>query len=92
VHIPRDSRRKVKGRDVVLMVRFALFEIKKPQILNKNKELPQLIGANVIYVKEENPPQGVEPIEWFLMTNDEVNSVEQAFAKVKYYVLKMTMC
>jgi hypothetical protein len=37
-------------------------------------------------VKEENPPQGLEPIEWFLMTNDEVNTTEQAFEKVKYYV------
>jgi hypothetical protein len=51
--IPRDSRRNIKGRDAVLMVRFALFEIKKPHILNKNKELPQTIGANVVYVKEE---------------------------------------
>ena len=83
VHIPRDSRRKIKGRDVVLMVRFALFEIKKPQILNKNKELPPSITANVIYVEEEDPPKGVEPIEWFLMTNEEVNTCEQAFEKVK---------
>ncbi|MDR1959859.1 MAG: IS4 family transposase, partial [Planctomycetaceae bacterium] len=42
--------------------------------------------ANVIYVKEEHPPQGLEPIEWFLMTNDEVNSIDQAFEKVRYYV------
>jgi hypothetical protein len=67
VHIHRDSRRNVKARDVVLTVRFALFEIQKPQILNKNKELPQSIMANVIYVKEEHPPKGLEPIEWFLM-------------------------
>jgi hypothetical protein len=47
VHIPRDSRRNIKGREAALMVRFALFEIKKPQILDKNKELPQSIQANV---------------------------------------------
>jgi hypothetical protein len=86
VHIPRDSRRNIKARDVVLMVRFAQFEIKKPQILNKNKDLPQSIQANVIYVKEEKPPKGLEPIEWYLMTNEEVNSCEQAFEKVRYYV------
>ncbi|MDR1902613.1 MAG: hypothetical protein LBQ88_10070 [Treponema sp.] len=68
------------------MVCFALFEIQKPQILTKNKELPQSIKANVIYVKEEHPAQGLASIEWFLMTNDEVNSVEQAFEKVRYYV------
>jgi hypothetical protein len=48
------------------------------------KELPQSITANVIYVKEENPPKGLEPIERFLMTNDEVDSAGQAFEKVKY--------
>jgi hypothetical protein len=52
----------------------------------RNKELPQSIKANVIYVKEEHPAKGLEPIEWFLMTNDEVNSVEQALEKVRYYV------
>jgi hypothetical protein len=85
-HIPRDSRRKVKGRGAVLLARFALFEIKKPQILNKNKELPHSIQATVIYVKEEGAPKALEPIEWFLMTNEEVNTVEQAFEKVRYYV------
>jgi hypothetical protein len=47
-HIPRDSRRNIKARDAALMVRFALFEIKKPQIPNKKKDLPQSIPANVI--------------------------------------------
>jgi hypothetical protein len=85
-HIPRDSRRNVKVRDAVLMVRFDRFGIWKPQILAKNKELPQSIKANVMYVKEERPTQGLEPRAWFLMTNDEVNSVEQALEKVRYYV------
>jgi hypothetical protein len=37
-------------------------------------------------VKEENPPKGLEPIEWFLITNEEVKTVEQVFEKVRYYV------
>ncbi|MDR2659597.1 MAG: hypothetical protein LBC27_06370, partial [Spirochaetaceae bacterium] len=40
----------------------------------------------LIYLKEENPPKGLEPIERFLMTNDGVNSAGQVFEKVKYYV------
>jgi hypothetical protein len=46
--ILRDSRRNIKARDAALMVRFALFEIKKPQVPNKKKDLPQSIPANVI--------------------------------------------
>jgi hypothetical protein len=48
VHIPRDSRRNIKARDAVLMVRFARFEIKKPRIQNRKKDLPQSIPAKVI--------------------------------------------
>jgi transposase InsO family protein len=75
----------VKARGAELSVRFARFEIKKPQNLAGNKELPQLVTVNIIYAKEEHPPKGLEPIERFLMTNDDVNSVEQAVEKARYY-------
>jgi hypothetical protein len=84
--IPRDSRRNTKARDAALTARFALFEIKKPPILNRKKDLPQSIPANAIYVKEEKPPKGLEPAERFLMACEEVDSCEQALEKVRYYV------
>jgi transposase len=37
-------------------------------------------------VKEEHPPQGIEGIEWFLMTNEEMNSFEAAYEMVGYYI------
>jgi hypothetical protein len=40
-------------------------------------------ASRVIYAKEEKPPKGLEPIEWFLMTDEEVNSGEQAFEKAR---------
>jgi hypothetical protein len=67
--IPRDSRRNLKERETMLQVRYARFEVKKRHIKNVNKTLLPTIPVNVIYVKEEEPPQGIEPIEWFLMTN-----------------------
>jgi hypothetical protein len=48
----------VKARDVVLTVRFARFGIKKPQTPAGNKELPQPVTVNAVYVKEERPPEG----------------------------------
>jgi hypothetical protein len=78
--IPRDSRRNVKEREVTLQLRYAQYEIKKPQmslraasrgvlnqtlrIKNKNKALLPSLPLTVIYVKEENPPKGIEAIEW----------------------------
>jgi hypothetical protein len=86
VHVPRVTRRNIKGRDVTLEIRYASFEIKKPEIKNKDKTLLSSLHINVVYVKEEHPPEGVEPIEWFLMTNEEVTSVEAAYEKVAYYI------
>jgi hypothetical protein len=63
-HIPRDSRCTVKEREAVLQVRYARYEIQKPQIKNKNKALLPSLPMTVIYVKEENPPEGIEAIEW----------------------------
>jgi hypothetical protein len=84
--IPRDSRHNLKEREVVLQIRYARYEIKRPQIKNKNKALLPSLAVNVIYVKEERPPQGIEAIEWFLMTNEEVASAEAAYEKAAYYI------
>jgi hypothetical protein len=84
--IPRDSRRELKERETVLQVRYAQFEVKKPQIKNVNQELLPSLEVNVIYVKEEKHPHGVEPIEWYLMTNEPVESGEEAYEKVGYYI------
>jgi hypothetical protein len=58
---------------------------KTPAYLNHVKTLPESIAVNVIYVKEERPPKGKEPIEWFLMTNEPVNTVEEAYEYARYY-------
>jgi hypothetical protein len=86
VVVPRDSRRNLKEREAVLDIRHKEFEIKKPKILEKNKELALSLRVNVIYVKEENAPKGCDPIEWFLMTNESVESWEDAYEKVGYYI------
>jgi hypothetical protein len=88
--IPRDSRRNLKEREIVPQVRYAQFEVKRPHIKNVNKELLPSVKANVIYVKEENPPKDIEPVEWFLMTNEPVDSGE-AYEKVGYYIQRWKM-
>jgi hypothetical protein len=41
-----------------------------------------------VHVKEINAPSDVEPIEWFLVTNVAVFSVEDARERVKWYLLR----
>ena len=38
-----------------------------------------------ILIKEPNPPAGVEPLEWFLLTTVEINSFEQACQFIQHY-------
>jgi hypothetical protein len=65
VTIPRDSRSSIPEREAVLQIRYALFTVKRPHILNPVKALPESVEVNVIYVKEEHPSKGHEPIERF---------------------------
>jgi hypothetical protein len=64
VTIPRNSRSGIPEREAVLQMRYASFTIKRPHILNPVKTLPGSVAVNVIYVREEHPPKGHEPIEW----------------------------
>jgi hypothetical protein len=86
VTIPRDSRSNIPERKAVLQMRYASYPVKRPHILNPVKGLPDSIALQVIYVKEEKPPNGKEPIEWFLMTSEPVNSAEEAYEYVGYYI------
>ena len=86
VSIPRDSRSGIPKREAVLQVRYASFTIQRPHMLNPVKTLPETIAVNVIYVKEEKPPKGNGPIEWFLMTSEEVDTAEEAYEYVGYYM------
>jgi hypothetical protein len=86
VSIPRDSRSSIPEREAVLQIRYAPFRIKRPQILNPVKTLPESVEAHVIYVKEEHPPKGKSPVEWFLITTEEVNTAGEAYKYVGYYM------
>ena len=85
VTIPRDSRKNLKERDVILQIRYDQYEIKRPSILNKNKTLNDSLKVWVIQAKEEKAPKEEEPIEWFLMTNEPVETADEAYKRVYYY-------
>jgi hypothetical protein len=89
--IPRDSRAGVKEREATLQIRYADFEVKRPNILNKNKGLKETQKVNVIYVREEQQGKAGEaaefdPVEWFLITNEPVENTETAYEKAVWYM------
>jgi hypothetical protein len=83
--IPRSSHTGVKEREAILEIRYECFQIRRPQILNKIKKLKSVQEATVIYVQEEQQDESIEPIEWYLLTNEPVGSVEAAYEKVRWY-------
>jgi hypothetical protein len=83
--VPRYSRRNLKEREGVLQTRHGCFETKRPSIPDRNKALKGSAEVRVIHAKEENPPCGEEPIEWFLMASGPAETVGAASGRVFYY-------
>jgi hypothetical protein len=83
--LPRNSAKGLKEREAILQIRHCSFVIKRPQILNKVKHLQAAHEVHVIYIQEEQQDQSIEPIEWFLMTNEPVENAESAYEKAVWY-------
>jgi hypothetical protein len=83
--IPRDTRKCKKSRKATLDISYSSITFKKPA-LRSEAHLPSEITATIVHVIEKEPPEGVEAIEWFLLTTESVNSFEDAVKIVQYYV------
>jgi hypothetical protein len=84
VKVPRKTHQNVSARDATLDIHFSEYNIRRPDIL-KNRSNKELIKTNIIYIKEETKDI-TNAIEWILITNDEVKTVEDVIEKVGYYV------
>lgn len=82
VKIPR--RGKQTPRVVQLEVRFAEVKLKPPQRKPKLEE----ITVWAVLAKEIDPPEGVDPIEWMLLTTMEVANFDQAVEKLDWYTIR----
>jgi hypothetical protein len=70
-------------------VRYARVEIRPPQRLKKIRMEPWgPVSVWAVYVTEENPPPGVTPLEWMLLTNVKVADFEAAVERIEWYVLR----
>lgn len=43
------------------------------------------VKVQAIMAIERNPPKSIKPIKWLIITNLEIENVEQAIEKVKWY-------
>ncbi len=82
VKIPRRGNRA--ARVAQLEIRFARVSLKPPP---RKKKLPDLT-IWVVLVREISPPEGVDPLEWMLLTTMEVNTFDQAVEKLTWYTVR----
>lgn len=58
--------------------------LRRPNDLSKT-DLPKSITLNVVHVWEVDAPTGVEPVEWYLLSSEPIDSAEQILQIVDWY-------
>lgn len=80
----RQARPARQARRAHLTLRYRKIELAPPSYHHDKPPVPLWI----IHVCEEDPPAGVTPVEWFLLTTMELASPEQALRCVEWYCLR----
>ena len=82
IELQRQPQRQ--PRLATLTLRFATLELQPPQQHPQRASL-QPITVQVILAQEENPPTGVEPINWLLLTSLAIASVADVVQYLRWY-------
>jgi hypothetical protein len=78
-HPPRE------GRLTRLAGSAARVRIKRPAELKKADGWSDFVELNVVRVWEPEPPAGEKPVEWYLLTSEPIDSLEQILEIVDFY-------
>lgn len=82
-HPPRDAR------DAELTVRACTVNLPRPRM--QPEHLPEWVTVNLVRVREENPPKGMDPIEWLLLTTLPIATATDVAAIVDAYRARWTI-
>lgn len=75
-----------KKRTATVALGFDRVEIKRPA--RAAQTLPATISLKVVVVREIDPPKGVEPVRWVLLTTHAIDSLADALEIVRWYRLR----
>ena len=89
IHPPREER------ETTLFFAAEQVVLARPPITNVSKarlsHLPEIIQLNAVRVWEPEPPDGEQPVEWFLMTNEPIETEKDVCAIVDHYRARWTI-
>lgn len=86
IEIPRDTRNNRPKRTADIELRHLKVEIPVPVKVRKYYSNKEPLKVNLILAQEINVPEGIEPIQWYLVTNVDIESFEDILEKIKWYV------
>jgi hypothetical protein len=87
----KDDRKRKQPRDprtAVVTIRAARVRLRGP--VRPGGKLADK-DVNVVLAIEENPPPGVEPIEWILLTDLPIDTVEDVLRIIDYYTCRWSI-
>lgn len=86
IAVPRDSHTKREERTAKLEIKFGKALIKKPAYIKLSEKTPITVEVSLVSAIEVEPPDGAEAISWQLITNESVNSFDDALTCVNRYM------
>jgi len=81
----QEARKKRRGRVATLTLRSMSVMLKPPKSYGNAAEPLEI---SIIHAKEENPPEGEEAIEWFLLTTIKLQSAADIEQCLRWYCLR----
>ena len=82
IELPKTKKRS--HRQAKLAVRYLPLKLRSPQRLKKQEHF-EVYG---VYATEIDPPDGEEPVEWMLLTTEEVTNPTQARVILRWYTYR----
>jgi Transposase DNA-binding/Transposase Tn5 dimerisation domain len=81
------ARPKQPARTAKLAVAFGTLRMPTPALMSPTmrKLKPEPIPMQVVWVRELDPPEGADPIEWVLYSSLDARSLDDALLIVRYY-------
>lgn len=91
IEVPKKDRQKARQASIEIKYTFGLIPIRSPSLYGSKDtghKISDKVRVYVIRAKEMNPPEGVEAIDWTLLTNLPVTNFEEAIEKINWYKLR----
>jgi Transposase DDE domain len=77
-------------RTATVAMRFGEVEVRRPRD-ERNRALAKTVRLRLVEVREMEPPEGVEPLHWRLLTTHEVADADKAWQVVAWYQARWTI-